>query len=147
MGLWLLVSLVGFTRLYIYILFVWVIWYFYAPYKILTVLLSVFPLLYCCCSVAQQCLTLWNPMDYSMPGFPVHHQLPEFAQTMSIQSVMPSNHLILRCLLLLLPSFFPSIKVFPNESALNIRWPKYRSFSFSMSSSNEYSGLISFRID
>ena len=66
---------------------------------------------------------------------------------MSIDSVMPSNHLILCCPLLLLPSIFPSIRVFSNESALPITWPKYWSFSFSISSSNEYSGLISFRID
>src|SRR5574337_385028 len=66
---------------------------------------------------------------------------------MSIQLVMPSNHLILCGLLLLLPSIFPSIRVFFNESVLPIRWPKYWSFSFSISSSNEYAGLISFRID
>ena len=66
---------------------------------------------------------------------------------MSIQSVMPSNHLILCCLHILLPSIFPSIRVFSNESVLHIRWPKYWSFSFNISSSNEYSGLISFRID
>ena len=66
---------------------------------------------------------------------------------MSIKSVMPSNRLILRHPLLLLPSIFPSIRVFPNESALPIRWPKYWSFSFSISPSNEHPGLISFRID
>ena len=66
---------------------------------------------------------------------------------MSIMSVMPSNHLILCCPLLLLPSTFPSIRVFFNESVLHIRWPKYWNFSFSISLSNEYSGLISFRID
>ena len=66
---------------------------------------------------------------------------------MSLKSVMPYNHLILCRLLLLLPSIFPSIRVFPNESVLPIRWPKYWSFSFSISPSNEYSGLISFRID
>ena len=66
---------------------------------------------------------------------------------MSIESVMPSNHLILCCPLLLLPSIFPSIKVFSNESVLHIRWPKYWSFSFSISPSYEYSGLISFRMD
>ena len=66
---------------------------------------------------------------------------------MSIESVMPSNHLILSCPLLLLPPIFPSIRVFPNDSALRIRWPKYFSFSFSISPSNEYSGLIYFRID
>ena len=66
---------------------------------------------------------------------------------MSVESVMPSNHFILCCPLLLLPSIFPSIRVFSNESALRIRWPKYWSFSFSISPSNEYSGLISFRMD
>ena len=66
---------------------------------------------------------------------------------MSIESVMPSNHLILCCPLLLLPSIFPSIRVFSNESVLHIRWPKHWSFSFSISPSNEYSGLISFRMD
>ena len=72
---------------------------------------------------------------------------PRSTQPMSIESVMPSNHLILYRPLLLLPSIFPSIRVFSNESALCIRWPKYWSFSFSISPSNEYSGLISFRID
>ena len=66
---------------------------------------------------------------------------------MSIESVMPPNHLILCCPLLLLPSIFPSIRVFSNESVLHTRWPKYRSFNFSISTSNEYSGLISFRTD
>ena len=66
---------------------------------------------------------------------------------MSIVSVMPSNHLVLRCALLLLPSIFPSIRVFSNESALRMRWPKYWSFSFNISPSNEHSGLISFRMD
>ena len=66
---------------------------------------------------------------------------------MSIESLMPSNHLILSCPLLLLPSIFPSIRVFSSESALCIRWPKFWSFSFSISPSNEYSGLISFRMD
>ena len=71
----------------------------------------------------------------------------ELAQTMSIESVMPSNHLVLCHPLFLLPSIFPSIRVFSSESALHIRWPKYWSFSFSISPSSEYSGLISFRID
>ena len=66
---------------------------------------------------------------------------------MSVESVMPSNHLILCCPLLLLPSIFPNIRIFSNESALYIRWPKYWSFSFSISPSNEHSGLISFRVD
>ena len=98
-------------------------------------------------SVAQSCLTLCDPMDCSMPGFPVHHQLLELTQLMSIEWMMPSNHLILCWPLLLLPSIFPSIRVFSNESALLFRWPKYWSFSFSISPSNEYSGLISFRMD
>ena len=88
-----------------------------------------------------------NPMYCSMPGLPVRHQLPESTQTMSIESVMPSNNLILCCPLLLLPSIFPNIRVFTNESVLRIRWPKYWSFSFSISPSNEYSGLIFFRMD
>ena len=86
-------------------------------------------------------------MDCSTPGLPVLHQLPELTQSMSVESVMPSNHLSLCHPLLLLPSIFSSIKVFANESILHIRWPKYWSFSFSISPSNEYSGLISFRID
>ena len=97
-------------------------------------------------SVAQSCPTLFDPMDCSTPGLPVHHQLSEFT-LISIESVMPSNHLILCCPLLLLPSVFPSIGVLSNESALRIRWPKYWSFSFNISPSNEYSGLISFRMD
>ena len=83
-----------------------------------------------------------RPQDCSTPGLPVHHQLLGFAQTHSIESVMPSNHLILCHPLLLLPSIFPSIRVFSNESVLCIRWSKYWSFSFSISPSSEYSGLI-----
>ena len=97
--------------------------------------------------VAQSCLTFCGPMDCSMPGFPVHHQLPELAQTHSIESVMPSNHLILCCPLLLPPSILPRIRVFSSESVLPIKWPKYWSFNFIISPSNEYSGLISFRMD
>jgi len=89
----------------------------------------------------QSCLTICDPMDCSMPGLLVHHQLLEF-----IELVVPSNHLIL-CLPPLLLSIFPSIRAFSNESALHIRWPKYWSFSFSISPSNEHSGLISFRMD
>ena len=87
-------------------------------------------------------------MDYSTSGFPVHNQIPGvYSNSKSIESVMPSNHLIL-CRPLLLPSsIFPSIRVFYSESVLCIRWPKYWSFSFSISPSNEYSGLISFRMD
>ena len=98
-------------------------------------------------SVAQLCPTLCDPMDCSMPGFPVHHQLPELTQLMSIKSVMPSNHLIFCCPLLLLPSIVPGIRVFSKESVLRIRWPKYWSFSFNISPSNEHSGLIFFRMD
>ena len=80
-----------------------------------------------------------------MPGFPVHHQLPALLKLMSIKSVMPSNHLIFCRLLLFPPSVFPSIRIFFSESVLCIRWPKY--WSFSISPSNEYSGLNSFRMD
>ena len=86
-------------------------------------------------------------MDCSTPELPVHHQLPEFTQTRVHESVMPHNHLILCHPLLLPPSIFPRIRVFSNESALHIRWPKYWHFSFSISPSNEYLGLISFRMD
>ena len=85
-----------------------------------------------------------------MPGLFIHHQILEvdrILKLMSIESVMPSNHLIFFFPLLLLPLIFPSIGVFSNESALRIRWPKYWSFSFSIIPSNEYSGLISFRMD
>ena len=97
------------------------------------------------------CVWLCSPMDCSTPSFPVHQAPPELAQEsiksiMSIKSVMPSNHLIL-CRPLLLPSIFPSIRVFSNESGLHTRWPKYQSSSYSVSPSNEYSGLISFRMD
>ena len=86
-------------------------------------------------------------MDCSMSGFPVLHHLLKFAgRLISIESMMLSNHLILYCPLLLLPSIFPSIKVFSNELALHIR-PKYWSFSYRISPSNEYSGLISFKSD
>ena len=103
-----------------------------------------FPYISSVSSVAQSCLTLCDPVDCSMPGLPVHHQL---LKLMSTESVMPANHLILCHPLLLLPSIFPSIRIFSNESALCIRWPKYWSFSFNISPSNEHSGLISFRMD
>ena len=80
-------------------------------------------------------------------SFPVLYCLPEFAKLMSIESVMPSNHLILCHLLILLPSIFSSIRVFSSESVLHVRWPKYWNFNLSISPSNEYSGLISFTID
>ena len=94
----------------------------------------------CYCTVAHLCLTLCHPMDCSTSGFPVHHHLLEFAQTHVHWvggAIQPFHPL----------SVFPSIRVFSSELALFIRWPKYWSFSFSISPSNEYSGLISFRID
>ena len=91
--------------------------------------------------------SLCDPTNHSTPGLPVHHQLPKSPKPMSIKSVMPSNHLILCGPLFLLPSVFPSIRVFSNESALRIRWPKYWSFSFNNKPSNEHPGLISFRMD
>ena len=95
-------------------------------------------------SVAQSCPTLCDPMDCSMQGFPVHHSSWSLLKLMSIESVMPSNHLIL-CHPLLLPLLFPGIRVLSNESVLSIRWPKY--WSFGISPSNEYSGLISFTLE
>ena len=86
-------------------------------------------------------------MNRSMPGLTVYHQLPEFTQTHAIESVMPSSHLILCYPLLLLPPIPPSIRVFSNKSTLRMRWPKYWSFSFSISPSNEHPGLISLRMD
>ena len=93
------------------------------------------------------CLTLCNPMNRSTPGLPVHYQLPESTQTPeSIELVVTPSHLIL-CRPLLLPSIFPNIRVFSDESALHIRWPKYWSFSFNISPFKENPGLISFRMD
>ena len=89
-------------------------------------------------SVTQSCPALCNLMDCNMPGLPVHHQCQEFTQLMSIELVMPSKHLLLCHPLLLPPSIFPSIRVFSNELALHIRWPKYWSFSFKISPSNEH---------
>ena len=96
-------------------------------------------------SVAQSCPTLCDPMNHSTLGLLVHHQLQSPPILMSIESVMPSNHVI-RCRPLLLPSVFPNIRVFSNESALCIRWPKYWSFSFNIRPSNEHPKLISFRM-
>ena len=97
-------------------------------------------------SVSQSCSTLCNPMNWSTPGLPVHHNSQSLPKLMSIESVMPSSHLILCRPLLLLPSIPPSIRVFSNESTLLTRWPEYWSFSFSISPSNEHPGLISFRM-
>ena len=98
-------------------------------------------------SVTQSCPTLCNPMNCSTPGFPVHHQLPEFTQThvhRVSDAIQPSHPLLS---LLLLPPIPPSIRVFSNESILRMRWPKYWSFSFSIIPSKEHPGLISFRMD
>ena len=97
--------------------------------------------------VIQSCQTLCNPMDHSTPGLPIHHQLPEFIQTHVHRvgdAIQPSHPL---SSLLLLPSIFPSIRVFSNESVLHIRWTKYWSFSFNISPSNEHPGLIFFMMD
>ena len=97
--------------------------------------------------VVQSCPTLCDPMNCSMPGLPVHHQLPEFTQThvhLVGDAIQPSHPL---SSLLLLPPIPPSIRVFSNESALRVRWPKYWNFSFSIIPSKEIPGLISFRMD
>ena len=98
-------------------------------------------------SVAQSCLTLCNPLDCSTPGFLSITNSWSLLKLTSVELVMPSSHLILCRPLRLLPSVFPSIRVFSNESALHIRWPKYWSFSSNISPSNEHSGLISFKMD
>ena len=101
----------------------------------------------CCCSVTQLCPTLCNPMDCSTQvslSFTISQSL---LKLISIELMMPSNHLNLCQPLFFLPSIFPSIRVFSNELALHNRWSKYWNFSFSLSPSNEYSGLVSFKID
>ena len=100
----------------------------------------------CCCSVVQSCLILCYPMVCSTPGIPVLTISQILLKLMSVESVMPSNNFVLCCPFVLLPSNFPSIRVFSNESAFHIRWPKYWTFSFSISPSNEYSELLSLRI-
>ena len=95
------------------------------------------------CSVVSD---FCNPMNHSMPGLPVHHHPRSSLRLTSIESVMPSSHLILGRPLLLLPPILPSIRVFSNESTLRMRWPKYWSFSFSIIPSKEIPGLISFRM-
>jgi len=97
------------------------------------------------CSISKSCPTLCKPIDNSTPGFPLTIS-GSLLKLMSIELVMPSNHLTLCNPLFLLPSVVPSIRVFSSESALHIRWQKYWSFSFNISLSNEHSGLISFRI-
>ena len=97
-------------------------------------------------SFAQLYPTLCDAMDCSIPGFPVHCNSQSLLKLMS-KLVMPSNHLILCCPFLILPSIFPNIRACSNESTLRMRWPKYWSFSFSISPSKEHPGLISFRMD
>ena len=116
------------------IFYVWFQWWFSYLY------------IRCCSSVAQSGLTLCDPMDCSTLGPSVPHYLSELALT-CMESVMPSNHLILCHFFFLLPSIFPRIRVFSNELALHVKWPKYWSFSLSISPSSEYSVLISFRTD
>ena len=101
----------------------------------------------CCCSIAKSCLTLCDPWTAARQSSLSFTNSRSLLKLISIESVTPSNHLILCRPLLLPPSVFPSIRVFSNESILHIRWPKYCSFSFSISPSNEYSGLISFRMN
>ena len=98
-------------------------------------------------SDAQFCQTLCDPMDCRMPGFPIHHQSLGLLKLMFIESLMPSNHLMLWCPLLLMPSIFPNNRNYSDESVLHISWPEYWSFSFSINPSNEYSELIFFRMD
>ena len=98
-----------------------------------------------CCSVAHSCLTLSDPKDYSTPGLPLPHISWSWPKFMFVASVILSSHLILWCPLLL-PSRFPSIRDFFNESSIHIRWPKYWSFSFSISPASAYSGFISLKL-
>ena len=145
----------------LYVLFTWkdnlglINSWLFTFYKKLEIIRSIIPLLShyngwnftCCHLVTNLCSTICHLMNCSTPGFPVPHHLLEFAEVdvLSISdTIQPS---LPRCPLLLLPSVFLGIRVFSNESALRIRWPKYWSISFSISTSNEYSGLISFRID
>ena len=101
----------------------------------------------CCCSFAQSCQLFVTPRTAARQASLSTTNSRSLLKLLCVESVMPSNHLILCRPLLLSPSIFPSIRVFSNELALRIRWPKYWSFNFSISPSNEYSGLISFRID
>ena len=99
-----------------------------------------------CCPVLSH-VQLWDAVDCSTPGFPVLHCLWSWLKLMSIESEMPSDHLVLCCSLYLLPSIFPSIKVFSNETVLHIRWPQNCNFGFNIRPSNDCSGYITFRID
>ena len=124
----------------------WFIWFSNLNSKQLKQCLNVF---FCCCLISKLCTNLCDPMDCSYADtLPCPSVYPwSLLKLIFTASIMPSNHLILCHPFLLLPSIFPSIGVFSNESALCIKWPKYWNFSFSISSSNEYPGLISFRMD
>ena len=118
--------------------------YWVELFALMVCILKVWMLLVCSRSVVWLFATSWTEAHQATLSFIISRNL---LKLMSVESVMPSSHLILCHPLLFLPSIFPSIRVFSNESALHIRWPKYWNFSFSISPSNEYSGLISFRID
>ena len=131
------------------VLVLWIFWLFCSAFQFLVHLRKNVRLALgcCCCSATQSCPTICDLMNCSTSVFLVHHHLLEFAQTHVHRvddAIQPSHPL---SSLLLLPSIFPSMRVFSSDSALCIRWPKYRSFSFSISPSKEYSGLISFRMD
>ena len=119
-------------------------WSFMTGFLHLKIIFSEFVCIVEFSSAAQSCPTLCDPMSHSTPGLPIHHQLPEITQTHAHHLVMPSNHLILCCPLLLLPPIPPSIRVFSNESTLRMRWPKYWSFNFSISLSNEHIIILTF---
>ena len=115
------------------------------PYAVCSFNFPPLNFLHCCCccfTVTQSCPTLGNPMDCSTPGLPVLHYHLEFAQIYVHESVIPSKHLILCYPLLFLPSVFPRIRVFSNESTLPMRWPKYWSFSFSISFRTDWLDLL-----
>ena len=115
--------------------------------SIFIILITTLWLLFVCCSVTKSCLTFWDPMNCNILGFPFLHCLWNYVKFMSIKLVRLSNHLIICLPLLLSLSIFPRIRVFSNKSVLHITWPQYWSFIFSISPSNEYSGLISYLID
>ena len=122
------------------------IYKYYIIYKLIYIKIYIcLVLLRSCCSVVKSHLTLCDPVDCSSPCFPVLHHLPELAQT-HVHRVGDAIHHLVLCCSLLLPSIFSSIRVFSNESDLQIRWPKYCSFNLNISPFNEYLGLISFRI-
>ena len=139
--------LLTFKLKYVALAFLLMINKYWINVQILHSIYHVVRIICCCCLVSRSCLTLCYPVDWSTPASSVLHCLLEFAKTMFIDSVMPSNHLIFCCPLLLLPSVFLNIRVFSKELAHHIMWPNFWSFSFSISPSNEHSRLISYRIE